>query len=160
MGLPCVINEIRALWRGNFSGGLRLRLTFEHDPDGGEEFSRELLERLWTYDEQYATRQEIEAHLAGLGAHTPLRPEDATRAIQHIYWLQVRGHLVPDPFNGVMWLCSGESDIFAMETNPCALREGQPVKLYIKPPSVPGKTGNLDAARSAIHRTPSRGKPN
>jgi hypothetical protein len=117
------ILRILAFWQNDRPGGLGVGIEFDpSEPTAGEEFSHELEARLASYDAN-ANASDILAQLSAVAAESHRDPQMTASVIADIYWLQERGHLKADEYNGVAWswIAAGTRDLATCEQNPILL---------------------------------------
>jgi hypothetical protein len=107
---------VSGFWRDDEPGGIAAGMQFK-DRDEGLDLCRVLEASLATYDE--LTLQEVQSELRRL---SPRRNELSSIEVMHVimcvHWMQRRGHLKPDEFNGTLFAGTLEGNVFSTETNP------------------------------------------
>lgn len=127
------ILHVSGFWRNDRRGGLGFGYDFSgpgFKPTDGEAFARRLDESLRTYDRN-ANPADIEAQLRSLGEEKErllvvgqhLPEEHNGIALMNIHWLEQRGHLQADEFNGISWawVPKGSTELALCEVNPITL---------------------------------------
>lgn len=117
---------VSAFWTADLSGGLGVKLPFENRPEGdGIKFCQELQRHLVEYD----ARPEPDYYIAQLrewgSRRGELTDEEMLLAIRNVYWLQERGHLRKDEYNGVLFVWTVEKSkhmtMMTAEQNPVVI---------------------------------------
>ena len=112
---------VAAYWKNDVPGGVNIEIPFEDDGVDGLAFCI-ALESLLPEIDQIVTVAVAEARLSELSRSRAMgrRPieRDALDIITLVYWLQERGHLVVDNFNGTMFLSRYDGKIVNTENNP------------------------------------------
>jgi len=114
-----VVHGAAAFWRDNEPGGVSVQIDLK-SPERGLRFCHQLVASLRVLDET-----PLEAHLTKLRAYSPRRErlsvEEGCDIIAIVNWLQVRGHLVSDEYNGTMFFCTVDGDVVMSEANPVTI---------------------------------------
>jgi hypothetical protein len=104
-----MIVGLAAFWRSETPDGLSISLDFRSG--GGAEFASALRRSMAAYDAN-STPEDCVAWLAAIAPHKAegFSGDILQRAVATIDWLERRGHLRSDEFNGVVWIarCGGE----------------------------------------------------
>ena len=148
-GLEVVM--VSAYYKNDKPGGIGVSLTFDV-PESGVNFCLGMEECLTEYD-----RLSVEEVLAGLSQLSKTRPETrfaAAEAIMGVYWLQARGHIASDEYNGTMFNCMFRGSLINSEKNPVALdlvaemasKNAVNITDIIKASKVPGLDPGLTAS--------------
>lgn len=93
------VTSISAFWKNDVPGGIGLTFRFG-DRENGNRMLAGLEATLADYDRN-ATPEAIVAQLEAWGG-TSLSMEQKYVAVANVYWLERRGHLKSDDFNGVL----------------------------------------------------------
>jgi hypothetical protein len=104
--MPPKIRRVEAFYKNDKPGGLGIIYEFK---DGGERFVAGLERAMETWDAN-ADPQDLLNQLDELGArreHVSLTDEENWVSLMNICWLELRGHLKPDRFNGAIFLPDG-----------------------------------------------------
>ncbi len=107
---------VSAFWRDNEPDGISAGMKFD-SPEGGVEFCTDLEKTLPLYDK--LGLQHVRAELVRLAPHRhELDMRDVMHVVACIYWMQERGHIKPDEYNGTMFGCTLAGTIVSIEQNP------------------------------------------
>jgi len=115
------ILSVGAFFRDNEPGGIAGGLSWE-DPQRGLALCEQLQEGLVAFDVAAATAAD---HVSALRTLSPSRHSltsiDVHYLIMAVYWLQCRGHLVPDEYNGTIFVCMYKGALVQSERNPLTI---------------------------------------
>jgi hypothetical protein len=124
------ILEVTARWREDQPGGFAVNVTFD-TPKLGEHFAKQLLLAIEGLDRDRRWSPDVAIkHLSDVG-RMPEGSRDEIirrRAVGIVAWLQERGHLVADEYNGVAWHRAGETP----EATVQAVRKHPPTEPTLK----------------------------
>jgi hypothetical protein len=152
-GLQVVM--VSAYYKNDKPGGIGVSLTFDV-PGSGAAFCQGMEECLTEYD-----KLSVEELLDGLAKLSVNRPDSqfaAAEAIMGVYWLQERGHLESDEYNGTMFNCMFRGTLVNSEKNPVTLdlasemasKNAINITDIIKASKVPGLDHGLTASIRAV----------
>jgi hypothetical protein len=155
-----LVNQVSAFWANDRPGGLGFAIPFE-DPKVGLKVCRVLHSALATYDAHPEVAPNFYlAQLCDFGSRAGgLTDEEMMIAITNIYWLQERGYLAADEYNGVIFAWTVEEGrrrtLMMGEQNPLvidhvgATRNGIDVTEAVKATAKAGAFAS-DAAFTAV----------
>src|SRR4051794_10628641 len=100
------VMSVSAFWRNDRPGGIGFTIQFEgRDPHAGSHYQEAVERSLLTWD-KHANAADLLAQLADfatVGGASFTRQEQFV-TIVNVAWLESRGHLASDDFNGILWL--------------------------------------------------------
>jgi hypothetical protein len=146
------IVRISAFWRNDRPGGLGVGIDFHDDPMGGEEYSRHLSRTLDTWDKNAAPGDIVDQLRELANLETELSDRETFIAIADIYWLQERGHLETDEFNGVLWnwIADDTRTLVGSEQNPITLDPNTAIATGIDVTEIARAPGSEQALRTIM----------
>jgi hypothetical protein len=114
---------VAAFWRNDHEGGLSVYLGFS---SGASEPFVGAVQRAMTVYDASPNREPYLAWLAEVAPRKErLSKPEIFRAIASISWLEQRGHLVPDEFNGVIWLGRRDGELVSLSCEELFPSTGQ-----------------------------------
>lgn len=117
---------VSAFWRDNEPDGISAGMRFDA-PTNGVEFCTDLEKTLPLYDK--LGLQHVRAELVRLAPHRhELDMRDVMHVVACIYWMQERGHIKPDEYNGALFACSHEGTLASCERNPVTIDVAAEIK--------------------------------
>jgi hypothetical protein len=115
------ILSVGAFFRDDEPGGIAGGLQWQ-DPQRGLALCEQLQDGLVAFDVAAATPAD---HVSALRTLSPRRHSltdiDVHYLIMAVYWLQCRGHLVPDEYNGTVFICMYKGALVQSERNPLTM---------------------------------------
>jgi hypothetical protein len=159
--MTAVVNEglqvlvVSAFYRDNEPGGISTGCQFS-TPDQGVDFCLHLEEGLPVYDKLSVA--DVRAELTRFAPRRhELDHKESLHVTMCIHWLQARGHLKPDEFNGTQFSCVIDGTIVTCERNPVTfdvrrkLQSDAAIDVTdIVHASVPGDRGLVDSLRVVL----------
>jgi hypothetical protein len=109
-------------WRNDQPGGI----GFTYDmKDGGIEFCEEIERTMPAMDISGITAERVTCRLRELALYgSDMNRRQAIECILNVHWLQTRGHLKPDEFNGTLFGCRFDEEFIAFsERNPVTITD-------------------------------------
>lgn len=96
------IIHVGAFWKNDQARGIGFERVFI---EGGKQFAAQMKEALAAYDQGGAEPEDLIEQLQEMGADGKWRSDEQLQIVvfMNIYWLEQRGHLQPDEYNGVRW---------------------------------------------------------
>lgn len=114
-----VVRMVSAFYRDNEPGGIATGMQFHGDD--GVEFCKLLVEALPRIDAETTVDIACRALTYLSPRRHQLKPVEVADVISVVNWLQVRGHLVADEYNGTIFVCEFEGALVSCETNPVTI---------------------------------------
>jgi hypothetical protein len=111
--------RVSAHFRNDKPDGLGVALDF--NDSGGVAFCLALEYGLAVYDRQQTTPEQILATLGKFARERPESHDAAAEVVMGVHWLQVRGHLAVDEYNGTLFCCVRGGNLLVVEDNPVAV---------------------------------------
>jgi hypothetical protein len=156
-----LVNQVSAFWENDRPGGLGMSIPFE-DPKVGLKVCRVLHGALATYDAHPEVAPDFYiTQLRDFGSRAgALTDDEMMIAITNIYWLQERGYLAADEYNGVIFAwtveAGGACSLMMGEQNPVAIdlvaatRNGIDVTEVVKATAKAGPFGSTAAFSTVL----------
>jgi len=146
--------NVSAWWRNDKPGGIGVGIEFASNPGKGVAFCRVLESQLPVYDRQITVEEVLDQLSATARRRDQLTDLETMVIITNIYWLQERGRLRSDEFNGVVftWTTKGTGQLAIGEQNPLFIDTHKAVSAGIDVTEIVRAGGRLSDPHGAAFR--------